>query len=219
LEGAWLSLADGVAVQWAAAYGRRPRHRTSDLVTSLAEIVLRPASVAVAVPERVAGVTLTLALLRRCRDRGLGVFLVGSPKRAPITRTARHLERTLPGLRVVGTAPGRVDPAGEAAIARALRAARPDLVLVGVGFPQQELLMAGLVRSLDHGVLIGEGGSFDFRELGGSIPRAPETWRRLGLEWLWRLGREPWRAVRQMAIPRFVLAVHGEARLRDRLPG
>jgi exopolysaccharide biosynthesis WecB/TagA/CpsF family protein len=213
-EGAWLSLADGVAVQWAAAYESRRRHRPVDLLSGLAAIVLRPGSVSAVVPERVAGATFTLALLDRCREDGLGVFLIGSPKHNPISHTARHLERALPGLRVVGTAPGRADPASEAGLLVALRRSRPDLILVGMGFPVQERLMARLALQLDHGVLIGEGGSFDFRELGGGIRRAPERLRRLGLEWLWRLLREPWRLRRQLAIPRFVLAVQREAARR-----
>ena len=211
-EAAWLSLADGVAVQWAAAYAERRRHRPADLLSSLSAIVLRPASVGSVVPERVAGATLTLALLERCRERGLRVFLIGSPKHNPITHTARHLERCLPGLRVVGTAPGRADPASEATLLAELRRCRPDLILVGMGFPAQERLMARLAPQLAHGVLIGEGGSFDFRELGGGIRRAPERLRGLGLEWLWRLLLEPRRLGRQLAIPRFVLAVQREAR-------
>jgi exopolysaccharide biosynthesis WecB/TagA/CpsF family protein len=214
-EGAWLSLADGVAVQWAAAYDRRLGHGTLDLVRSLAAIVLRPRSVTTVIPERVAGATLTLALLRAARDGGLGVFLIGSPKHNSIAHTAHHLEGSIPGLRVVGTAPGRVDPGGDGALLAELRRCRPDLILVGVGFPAQERVMARLCPQLGHGVLIGEGGSFDFREMGGGIRRAPAPVRRLGLEWLWRLGREPRRLGRQLAIPRFVLAVQREARRRD----
>jgi exopolysaccharide biosynthesis WecB/TagA/CpsF family protein len=214
-EGAWLSLADGVAVQWAAAYERRPGHGSLDLLRSLAAIVLRPRSVTTVVPQRVAGATLTLAVLRAARDRGLRVFLIGSPKHNSITHTAHHLEGTVPGLRVVGTAPGRVDPGGDRTLLAELRRLRPDLILVGVGFPAQEGLMARLGPQLGHGVLLGEGGSFDFRELGGGIRRAPGPVRRLGLEWLWRLAREPRRLGRQLAIPRFVLAVQREARRRD----
>ena len=110
---------------------------------------------------------------------GLGIFLIGSPKHNPITHTARHLERALPGLRVLGTAPGRVDPAGDAELLGDLRRCRPDIILVGLGFPAQERLMARLAPRLDHGVLVGEGGSFDYRELGGGIRRAPGRSRRL----------------------------------------
>jgi exopolysaccharide biosynthesis WecB/TagA/CpsF family protein len=210
-EGAWLNLADGVAVQWAAAYVERRRHRPADLLSSLAAIVLSPASVGSVVPERVAGATFTLALLERCRARDLGVFLVGSPKHNSITHTARHLERSLPGLRVVGTAPGRGDAASAVGLVAELRRRRPDVILVGMGFPRQERLMARLAPQLAHGVLIGEGGSFDFREMGGGIRRAPARIRRLGLEWLWRLLLEPTRLGRQLTIPRFVLAVQREA--------
>lgn len=213
-EGAWLCLADGVALQWASAYEQRPSHRIPDLVASLTAILLAPRTLSAAIPERVAGVTFTLRLLRGCRDRGLGVFLVGSPRRSPIAHTARFLEASFPGLRVVGTAPGDAGRVAEDALARRLERCRPDVVLVGMGFPLQEGLMARLARRIDHGVLIGEGGSFDYRELGGEIRRAPQAVRSLGLEWLWRLGREPWRLRRQLVIPEYVLAVHREARTR-----
>ena len=75
--------------------------------------------------------------------------------------------------------------------------------------------MARLAPRLEHGVLIGEGGSFDFRELGGGIRRAPAPVRRLGLEWLWRLLREPSRLRRQLAIPQFVVLVQRRARAED----
>lgn len=211
-EGAWLCLADGVAIQWAAAYAQRTSHRAVDLVRSLAEIVLRPKSVTAVIPERTAGITFTLALLEACRDRGLGVFLIGSPKAGSVEVTAQHLVGRVPGLHVVGTAPGRVDAPSEAATLERLRRAAPDVILVGLGFPLQERLMARLAERLEHGVLIGEGGSFDFREFGGRIRRAPPLLRRLGLEWLWRLAREPSRLRRQLEIPRFVMAVQRQAR-------
>jgi N-acetylglucosaminyldiphosphoundecaprenol N-acetyl-beta-D-mannosaminyltransferase len=212
LANAWLSLPDGVALQWAAAYERMPAHRRRDLLSSLAAIVLRPAALATAIPERFAGVSFTLPLLERCRDRHLSVFLVGSPKHHAIDATAAHLIARYPGLRIAGTAPGRVDAPARESLLEQLAAARPDIILVGVGFPLQERLMAWLVLRLRHGVLIGEGGTFDFREFGGGLRRAPSPVRRLGLEWLWRLGREPSRVRRQLAIPRFIRAVHAEAR-------
>ncbi len=208
---AWLCLADGVALQWATAYAQGGRHEIADLLRSLAAIVLRPSSVASVLPERVAGVTFTLALLERCEERALSVFLIGSPKRSSIEHTARHLEQLFPGLRITGTSPGRVGGVGEARILEAIERVRPDVVLVGLGFPLQEQFMLHATDRLTHGVLIGEGGSFDFRELGGTIARAPAWVRGVGLEWLWRLAREPRRVVRQAAIPGFVIRVHHQA--------
>jgi N-acetylglucosaminyldiphosphoundecaprenol N-acetyl-beta-D-mannosaminyltransferase len=206
LLGAEWSLPDGVALQWAAAYLAGPP-RLSRLLGLLAAIVVRPRAVDSVLPERFAGVGFTLPLLERCAREGLRVHLAGSPKAQSIEATARHLRERLPGLAITGTSPGRLDAAGEEALAARLRAERPDVVLVGMGFPRQERLMARLATRLDHGVLVGEGGTFDYTEFGGSTRRAPRALRRAGLEWLWRLGLEPSRWRRQLAIPRFVVRV------------
>ena len=210
LNGAWLSLADGVALQWAAAY-ERGRPGMVRLARSLAAIVLRPRSLEEPLPERFAGITFTWPLLERAAEAGLRVVLVGSPKEQSIEATAAHLRAAIPGLGIVATFPGRGPVLEPDALAARLEAAGADLVLIGTGFPRQERLCAGLTRRLDHGVLIGEGGTFDYTEFGGAIRRAPAPVRRFGLEWLWRLVREPSRLRRQMAIPRFVARVHREA--------
>ncbi len=93
-----------------------------------------------------------------------------------------------------------------------MRAANCDLVLVAMGFPRQERFMSAMRQAGLGSVMIGEGGSFDYREMGGNKKRAPEAWRKFGLEWLWRLMLEPRRIVRQIAIPRYIWAVHSQAR-------
>jgi len=211
LNGAELSLPDGVALQWAAGYqAGAPGLRR--LVGSLGAIVVRPSAVASVLPERFAGASFTTALLERCARDRLRVHLVGSPRAQTIGATAAHLKRLLPGLEISGASEGRDDPAGVDGLVATLRAERPDIVLVGMGFPRQERLMARLCARLDHAVLIGEGGTFDYREFGGATRRAPVALRRLGLEWLWRLALEPSRLRRQLAIPRFVWRVHRQAR-------
>jgi N-acetylglucosaminyldiphosphoundecaprenol N-acetyl-beta-D-mannosaminyltransferase len=87
-----------------------------------------------------------------------------------------------------------------------------DLILVGMGFPLQETLMARLVDRLDHGVLVGEGGTFDYRSFGGRQARAPQLVQRVGLEWLWRLILDPRRIKRQLSIPRLIWKVYREPR-------
>jgi len=212
LNAAELCVADGVAVQWAAAYLDGPARRRS-LVRSLADIVLSPESLRDPIPERHGGANFTWPLLERCASMGLGVYLVGSPRSNSIEATASHLRAHIGGLRIVGQSPGTVHgPPDEAALARALQRARPDIVLVGMGFPLQEQLISRLIPDLDHGVLVGEGGTFDFREFGGPVRRAPRHLQRIGLEWIWRLGREPSRLRRQMAIPRFIAEVYRERR-------
>ena len=85
--------------------------------------------------------------------------------------------------------------------------AKADLILIGMGFPLQENVARHLSTELTHGVFIGEGGSFDYESFGGNRPKAPARLQKLGLEWLWRLAKEPKRVRRQLAIPHFIYLV------------
>ena len=221
LNEAALVLPDGVALQWAAAYATG-RRGVWPLVRSLAEIVTKPNSVTAVLPERFAGVDATWQLLERCEQEGLRVFLIGSPQGSQITGTAEAIQGRLPGLAIAGTAPGEIGGLRGGKLYRALAAgkldisalakniveSRADVILTGIGFPQQEALNAALAKQLSHGVLIGEGGSFDFDSFGGRRKRAPRILRRSGLEWLWRLMPEPRRLRRQLAIPRFIWHIY-----------
>ena len=88
---------------------------------------------------------------------------------------------------------------------RRISTAQADIVLVAYGAPKQDKWIdRNLVRTGAR-VAIGMGGSFDF--VVGTQRRAPQWIRRLNLEWLYRLVREPWRWRRQLALPRFVWRV------------
>jgi N-acetylglucosaminyldiphosphoundecaprenol N-acetyl-beta-D-mannosaminyltransferase len=95
-------------------------------------------------------------------------------------------------------------------VIKEINTARPDALLVAMGFPRQERWIAANLNHLDVHVAVAEGGSFSF--IGGSVSRAPGWMRRSGLEWLYRLGRQPWRLKRQLALPHFVWLV-----VRERL--
>ncbi len=82
---------------------------------------------------------------------------------------------------------------------------RCDILFVAFGSPKQEMWIAENLRSIDVGVAIGVGGAFDF--ISGRVRRAPVWVRSIGLEWVFRLIREPWRIKRQLALPKFVILV------------
>ncbi len=85
---------------------------------------------------------------------------------------------------------------------------KPDIVLVAFGAPKQEYFVIEKKAWLEENgvkMIMCVGGAFDF--LLGRVRRAPSSWQKLGLEWLWRLGREPWRWYRQLALPKFVWLV------------
>ena len=98
------------------------------------------------------------------------------------------------------------DDRDAAAICTLIRAAQPDILLVAYGHPRQDLWIARHQPQLQVPLAMGVGGTFDY--LAGRVPRAPRVLRRLGLEWAYRLWRQParWRRILD-AVPRFTLAV------------
>lgn len=157
--------------------------------------------------ERVTGVELIDHLCARASREGTRIFLFGG---APgvADRSAQELERRYPGLQIAGTQNGYFSPEDSPRIAQEIRASGAQLLLAGMGFPKQEYWLAEHLRETSCGAGIGVGGSFDV--LSGNVQRAPERWRRLGLEWLYRLLKEPQRWRRQLALPYFVLLVARE---------
>ncbi len=139
--------------------------------------------------------------------------------REPFLSVAAEAARTRFGVEVVSVADGfRPDDAYPALFAES--APRPDLVVLGMGMPKQERV-AGLVRAVaaGHPVCIVCGGAIlDF--LAGRVPRAPLWMRRLGIEWLYRLRKEPARLFRRYVIgnPKFLWRARRLARHLRRTP-
>ena len=157
-------------------------------------------------PERVAGSDLTPRLLSRLAERGGSVFLYGA-RPGVAERAGEALRSACPGLRIAGTENGYISD--ETALFTALDKEQPDLLLLGLGVPRQELWMAQN-RQRTNAVMIGVGGLLDV--FAGDIPRAPEAWQKLGLEWLYRLLREPKRIKRMIRLPKILLLAARERR-------
>ena len=209
LNDAALTLPDGVALAWAAYYLNLPKRNILRWKISVLEILTRPGRIYSVLPERFGGTDFTLKLLARAEATKKSVFLVGSPKKQSIDQTATAIARRFPSLIICGTASGQIpNEAAEQKLLEQLLKYEPDIILVGIGFPRQERLMSRLAPQLGHGVLIGEGGSFDFDVLGGKLVKAPAWVGRIGLEWFWRLAREPWRIGRQLSILNFMWLVY-----------
>jgi N-acetylglucosaminyldiphosphoundecaprenol N-acetyl-beta-D-mannosaminyltransferase len=155
-------------------------------------------------PERVTGSDGTPLIARRAAREGWSLFLLGA---APgvAERAADCLIRQNPGLRVVGTWAGNPAPDEEKDIIARVNASGADILLVAYGAPHQDLWIARNRYRLNVSVAIGVGGSLDF--VAGVVPRAPRWMRRLALEWLFRLIRQPWRWRRMLRLPRFIWAV------------
>jgi N-acetylglucosaminyldiphosphoundecaprenol N-acetyl-beta-D-mannosaminyltransferase len=154
--------------------------------------------------ERVTGSDGIYRLAAHSAQRGYRLYLLGA---APgvAERAAEGLKAANPGLEVAGAYAGSPRAAEEEGIIQRVRAANPDLLLVAYGVPAEERWIARNRLRLGVPVMVGVGGAFDFAA--GVTKRAPAWMRRSGLEWLYRLLREPWRWRRQLVLPRFLMLV------------
>jgi N-acetylglucosaminyldiphosphoundecaprenol N-acetyl-beta-D-mannosaminyltransferase len=179
-----LSLADGMPVVWASRLLGKP------------------------LPEKVSGSDIVMPLVLRAAARGWRVFLLGGADGVGEAAKAEML-RAAPGLNVVGVLSPRIDLSQgreqRTAIVETLRAARPDLVFVAFGAPKQELFIGEVQEALSPAVFIGIGASLDF--VAGILPRAPTWMSDNGLEWMFRLAREPRRLWKRYLLrdPKFAL--------------
>ncbi|WP_174842855.1 WecB/TagA/CpsF family glycosyltransferase [Candidatus Oscillochloris fontis] len=154
---------------------------------------------------RVTGVDLTWHLAALCADRGYRMFLLGA---APgvAEATANVLQARYPQLVIAGTYAGSPQPRHEPFLRQMIHAAHPDVLLVAYGHPHQDLWIARNQPLLQVPLAVGVGGTFDY--ISGRVPRAPAAIRRVGMEWAYRLVRQPqrWRRIIN-AVPRFVWLV------------
>lgn len=215
LNGASLCLADGAGILWAAHYlslkGGGPR-ALLQLPLSLASLALNPRAVRRPLRENMAGVDLAWEMLHRLAEAGTSVYLLGGSE-DEWRRARRRIAERLPDLRIAGARHGYFDVRGAEndEVIAGINAAKPGALLVAMGFPRQETWIAANLARLDVGVAVAEGGTLAF--IAGAERRAPRWMRRAGLEWLFRLLRQPSRLRRQLALPVFVWLVFGE-RLR-----
>lgn len=143
-------------------------------------------------PERVAGSDLFWELARASSERQVRLFFLGGAPGSAV-QAAIAAEQKHPGTRIVGTycPPFETFDTEEeqARIVGIVRAANPDILLVGLGAPKQEKWIARMKDKLGVPVSIGVGGSFEMAA--GIRKRAPVAVQRVGLEWLYRFAQEP----------------------------
>lgn len=161
--------------------------------------------------QRIPGVELVERIAMEAAQHGWRLFLLGA---APgiAERAARVLQARYPGLTIAGTFSGSPQPSHEDAICEILRSAQPDVLLVAYGAPAQDLWIKRNQIRLRVPVAIGVGGSFDY--ISGRVRRAPTWMRKIGLEWLFRLFKQPWRWRRMLVLPHFALLAFFEGLFR-----
>ena len=142
-------------------------------------------------PEKISGSDLVPRLLRIAAHEGWHVFFLGAAEGVG-AKAAEILKSDAPSLQITVHSPRfgfETDPEESAAVLERVREAKPNLVVMALGCPKQELLMHRWKKELAPAVAIGAGATLDF--IAGNVPRSPAWMSRAGLEWLYRLAREP----------------------------
>ncbi|GGS39741.1 WecB/TagA/CpsF family glycosyltransferase [Streptomyces griseoviridis] len=170
VAGCDLVLADGQAVVWAARVLRAP------------------------LPERVAGIDLFLRLLAEAETAGIPVYFLGARPEV-LQEMLRRVAVRFPALQVAGHRDGYFDDSEQEAVARNIAESGAQLLFLGMTSPKKEVFTAAWGARTGARVVHGVGGSFDI--LAGVTRRAPESWQRRGLEWLYRALQEPRRLGRR----------------------
>jgi len=155
--------------------------------------------------EKIPGIDFAANLMAKMAENGQKLFLLGA-KPGVAEAAAQELQGRFPGLVICGTNDGYFQD--DAPVVEKINAAEPDLLLVCLGAPKQELWMQTNAPQLHVGLMAGLGGSLDV--FAGITERAPAGWQKLGLEWLYRLLKEPSRAKRMSNLPKFGFAVIGK---------
>jgi N-acetylglucosaminyldiphosphoundecaprenol N-acetyl-beta-D-mannosaminyltransferase len=158
-------------------------------------------------PHRVYGPDLMAHAFERAARTGTRMYLYGGRNQGSLVQLALNLRRRYPGVRSSAATPRRfrsLDAEEVDGIVRDINASGADVVWVGIGVPKQEKWMAALRSRLDAPVLVGVGAAFDFHA--GLVTQAPAWMQSAGLEWAYRLSREPRRLWRRYLRynPRFV---------------
>jgi N-acetylglucosaminyldiphosphoundecaprenol N-acetyl-beta-D-mannosaminyltransferase len=168
--------------------------------------------------DRVYGPELMARSCARSADSGQRLYLYGGRNQGALVQLALNLRQRFPGVKIVGgySPPHRpLDPEERRDVIKEINASHADVVWIGIGVPKQEKWMAQMRDDLEAPVLIGVGAAFDFHA--GLVPQAPDWLQEHGLEWAYRLAREPRRLWRRYMRynPRFVHAF-GRQLLRHR---
>lgn len=153
--------------------------------------------------ERVTGVDLTEKILELCAAKGKGVFLLGATQDS-VEAAAEKIKERYSGIHIAGLRNGYFSEDDEEQIIEEINSSGAEVLLVGLGAPKQEKFIYRHRQGLNGvKIAIGLGGAIDV--FAGKAKRAPEFYQKAGLEWLYRLMKQPSRFIRMTKLPIFIL--------------
>lgn len=149
-------------------------------------VVKALSALSIEVNGRITGVDISKHLLKTGNDNHKSVYLYGA-KPEVLEALVSKLGIDYPNLTILGAKDGYNNDGDE--VFKDILEKKPDIVLVALGIPRQELLISKYYDQMEKGIFVGVGGTFDV--LSGTKKRAPQIFIKLNLEWLYRIGKEP----------------------------
>jgi len=142
-------------------------------------------------------INMPIRVLEIANKNSLTVFIVGA-KEVVHNKGIDIIKERYPNIKLIGNMHGYHS---EEDIITAITQAKPQVIMLAMGSPRQEIFANKLIKQCCHGFAVGCGGALDI--LAGELKRAPEFYINNNLEWLYRLVQEPWRWKRQLFLPVF----------------
>lgn len=156
------------------------------------------------VEEKIAGIEVMKDLLHKAAKENKGVYFLGAEEEV-LVECIKKLTEEIKGLNIVGSHNGFFDLDNCEDIIKDIQETKPWAIFIAMGCPRQEKFIQKYSDNLPCKIYMGVGGSFDV--FAGKTSRAPKWMINLGLEWLYRVAKEPWRIKRLGAIPKFLWIV------------
>jgi len=156
------------------------------------------------VKEKIAGIELMDRIVKKCEKENQGIYLLGSTQET-VDMCNINLRTKYRELNILGSHDGYFEIDNCEEILVEIEKVKPQVLFVAMGCPKQELFIAKYMDRLPCKIFMGVGGSFDI--LAGNLKRAPKWMINIGMEWLYRVAKEPFRIKRLAAIPKFILMV------------
>lgn len=156
------------------------------------------------VKEKIAGIELMKDIINKCAEDGKGIYLLGASKESLNACVANLLTKHT-NLNLLGYKNGFFDINNPEEILDEIKKIKPEVLFVAMGCPRQETFIAKYMDELPVRIFMGVGGSFDV--IGEKVKRAPKWMIKVGMEWAYRVAKEPWRIKRLGSIPKFILLV------------
>nr|WP_246578957.1 WecB/TagA/CpsF family glycosyltransferase [Clostridium algidicarnis] len=154
------------------------------------------------VKEKIAGIEVMQDIISYCNRKNKSIYLLGS-KDSIVIKCKTNIEATYKDINVVGYKDGYFDLDNCDDIIEDINKCNPDVLFVAMGCPRQERFIIKHMDKLHCKLFMGVGGSFDI--LAGELKRAPKWMITFGIEWLYRILKEPFRIKRMKSIPKFMI--------------